>query len=301
MKNPAAIRPAAPTAWLELPDGGQFRLQGRSTIGRQPDNDLVFATTALSRHHAMFTPGEAGFMLTDLRSSNGTYVNRELIDHPRPLLDGDEIRIGDLVLRYRCLRPENTAPAPVPSIGATQVVSLVRQRLCWLLVTDIIGFSTLNEHVGSERALDQLQHWIQGVRPLLEGNGACINGYLGDAIFAYWACDLAKPSAVLATLRGLEAYRPSSPVPFRMVVHQGTALFTKGPKGEELTGQEVNLVFRAEKVAKRFQVTAMLSEQAVESLEVAGRCSFLGESAVDGMSGLYRFYAPPADLLAAGP
>ncbi|HVT74405.1 MAG TPA: FHA domain-containing protein [Lacunisphaera sp.] len=300
MKKPAAIRPAAPTAWLELPDGGQFRLKGRSTIGRQPDNDLVFATAALSRHHAMLTPGEAGFMLTDLRSSNGTYVNRELIDHPRPLLDGDEIRIGDLVLRYRCLRPENTAPTPVPSVGATQVVSLVRQRLCWLLVTDIIGFSTLNERAGSEHALDQLQRWIKGVRPLLEGQGACINAYLGDAIFAYWACDTASPAAVLATLRGLEAYRENSPVPFRVVVHQGTVLFTKGPKGEELTGQDVNLVFRAEKVAKRFQARAMLSQAAVATLLLEGRCPQLGESAVDGMSGVFSFFALPPDFCPPG-
>lgn len=300
MKNPAASQSEMPTAWLELPDGSQFRLNGRCTIGRQPDNDLVFTLTALSRHHAMLTPVAGGFTLTDLRSSNGTYVNRELIEHPRLLVDGDEIRIGDLVMRYRSLRPENTASVPGVSVGATQVVPFVRQRLCWLLVTDIIGFSTLNEKLGSASALELLQHWIKDARPLLEDNGACINGYLGDEIFAYWACDTAKPGAVLAALRGLEAFRATSPLPFRVVVHQGLALFTKGQKGEELTGQEVNLVFRAEKVAKRFQVTAMLSEKAVESLEMDGRCNLLGESTIDGMSGLYKFYATPADLRMTG-
>lgn len=283
----------SPRAWLELPDGQNFRLKGRCSIGRQADNDLVFESSALSRHHVLIHAGPSGHTLTDLQSSNGTYVNGELAKRRWTLCDGDEIRIGELVLRFRCTREVNLAPEVE---ARTRLLHDVRARECWLFVADIVGFSTLNEKLGSEAALDHLQQWIMGVHPLLEDNGARINGYLGDAIFAYWACDTASPAQVVAALRGIEAHRPHSPLPFRVVLHHGCALFTKSEKGEELTGQDVNLVFRAEKVAKRFQASAMLSQAAVATLLLDGRCPPLGESAVEGMSGVYSFFALPPDI-----
>ena len=294
--NPAST-PALESAWLELPDGRLFWLPGRCAIGRQEDNDLVLPTSALSRHHALLTAGPAGHTLTDLHSSNGTYVNGELAKRPVPLRDGDEIKTGDLVLRYRRTRQPGALAAPEAAPGVTRLLHDVRPRLCWLLVTDIAGFSTLNEQIGSEAALDRLRAWITEVRPLLEGNGARINGYIGDAIFAYWPCDLAPPAQVLAALHGLETYRPRSPLTFRWVVHHGCALFTKSDKGEELTGQDVNFVFRAEKVAKQFRSLALLSAPAVQTLQLEGRCPPLGESGVDGMSGSFAFFGPPRDPL----
>jgi class 3 adenylate cyclase len=288
--------PALPAAWLELPDGRLHWLKGRCAIGRLEDNDLVLDTTALSRHHALLTAGPAGHTLTDLHSSNGTYVNHELAKRPVPLHDCDEIQIGDLVLRYRCTRQPAIASAPEAGPNVTRLLHNVRPRLCWLLVTDIVGYSALNEQIGSEAALDRLQTWITAARPLLEKNGACINGYIGDAIFTYWPCDLSTPGQVLAALGSLEAYRPRSPLPFRVVAHHGCALFSKSEKGEELTGQDVNFVFRAEKVAKLFRTLAMLSQTAVQTLQLDGRCPALGESTVDGMSGSFTFFGLPRDL-----
>ncbi len=294
-ENSPTSSSALPSAWLELPDGRLFWLKGRCAIGRLNDNDLVLNTTALSRHHALLAASPIGYTLTDLHSSNGTYVNHELAKRPVPLNDGDEIQIGDLVLRYRCTRNLVTAPEAGPN--ATRLLHNVRPRVCWLVVTDIVGYSTLNEQIGSEAALRRLQKWITDARPLLEKNGACINGYVGDAIFAYWPCDLATPGQVLATLAGLEAYRPRSPLPFRVVAHHGCALFTKSEKGEELTGQDVNFVFRAEKVAKHFRSNAMLSQTAVQTLQLEGRCAALGESTMDGMCGAFTFFGLPRDLL----
>jgi class 3 adenylate cyclase len=164
-------------------------------------------------------------------------------------------------------------------------------------VTDIVGYSALNEQIGSEAALRRLQEWIADMRPLLEGNGASINGYVGDAIFAYWVCEAATPRQVLASLANLETYRPRSPLPFRVVVHHGCALFTKSEKGEELTGQDVNFAFRAEKVAKGFKVQAMLSQAAAQTLRIEARCDALGSSTVEGMTGSFAFYNFPRDLL----
>ncbi len=289
--------PFFPSAWLELPDGRHFWLKSRCAIGRLPDNDLVLTTTALSRHHALLTTGPGGYVLTDLHSSNGTYVNRELVKRPMALHDRDEIQIGDLVLRFRCSQPVDSAPAPGAESGAqtTQMLHQVRTRLCWLLVTDLVGYSTLTQQKGSEVTLGWLRTWIADVRPLLENNGGCIQDYIGDAIFAYWPCELTTPAQVLTALQGLEAYRARSPVPFRTVVHHGSVLFTKAEQGERLSGQEVNFVFRAEKVAKQFRTLGLFSQPAVQTLQLGDRCPTLGESTVDGLSGTYQFFGPPRE------
>jgi class 3 adenylate cyclase len=260
------------------------------------DNDLVLSTTALSRHHALLAAVPSGYALTDLHSSNGTYVNRELVKRPTLLNDGDEIQIGDVALRYRCTRMQAPEDHPDGNPQATRIMHDVRARLCWLLVTDIVGYSTLTQQIGNETALGHLRTWLTGIRPLLENNGACIQDYIGDAIFAYWPCDTAGPSQVLKSLQVLEAYRRTSPLPYRLVVHHGSCLFTKGDQGAQVSGQDVNFVFRAEKVAKQFRTLAMLSLSAVQTLRLDDRCVPLGESTVDGMSGSFAFFGLPSDL-----
>jgi class 3 adenylate cyclase len=285
-------------AWLELPDGKSLWLKGRCMIGRQEGCDLVLMTPALSRQHALLALTPGGYTLTDLHSSNGTYLNRELVKRSISLKDGDEIKIGDLLMRFRCNRKLDFNMGAADEF-ATRRLDDVRSRNCWLLVADIEGYSGLNEQIGSEAALRRLQLWITDMRPMLEKNGATINGYVGDAIFAFWVCEQATPELVLKAIESLEAYRGRAPLPFRIVVHHGCALFTKSEMGEELTGQDVNFVFRAEKIAKAFKVHAMLSQAAAQTLHVEGRCDVLGSSPVDGMSGLYSFLGFPRDLGAA--
>jgi class 3 adenylate cyclase len=247
----------------------------------------------------LLTAVRGGYTLIDLHSSNGTYVNQDLVKRPTLLRDGDKIQIGEVVLRYRGARPPTAAPFGTAGPFPTMMLNAVRPRLCWLLVTDIVGYSSLTEKLGGETTLGRLQEWITHVRPLIEHNGGSIQDYIGDAIFAYWPCELATAGQVLKCLQGLEAYRAASPLPFRVVAHHGNVLFTKGEQGERLSGQEVNFVFRAEKIAKDFRTLWLFSEPAVQTLQLAVRCPLLGESGVDGLSGSFAFFGPPRDLLPA--
>lgn len=293
---PKAADASPPNSWLELPDGQLFWLKSRCTVGRQPDNDLVFEGATLSRHHALLAADPAGYTLTDLHSSNGTAVNRTHISRPVLLHDGDEIRFGDVAVRYRCARKfEIRDPAATPD--ATQRVEHVQTRPCWLLLADIVAYAALNEKLGSEPALRLLQSWIAAMRPLIEQNGGQINGYLGDAIFAYWPSDASQPAQVLAALRAIETFRPRSPLPFRIVAHHGPVLFTRSEHGEELSGQEVNFLFRSEKIAKSFGTHGMLSQAAMTTLQLEDRCEPYGRSSIDGMSDFYFFHSLPRDLL----
>jgi DNA-binding SARP family transcriptional activator len=82
-------------AGLRGQSGRLYRLTGAITrIGRFTDNDIVLDDTDVSRHHAVITDTGTGFMMTDLRSTNGVEVQGERIRGSATLADGDRIRIG---------------------------------------------------------------------------------------------------------------------------------------------------------------------------------------------------------------
>ncbi|HMG34484.1 MAG TPA: HD domain-containing phosphohydrolase [Blastocatellia bacterium] len=62
-------------------------------IGRLENNDLAFDNPYISRHHAEITHQESGYMLRDLGSTSGTYVNGDRVGE-HLLTDGDVIRLG---------------------------------------------------------------------------------------------------------------------------------------------------------------------------------------------------------------
>ena len=53
--------------------------EAQFVVGRDPTSDLVVSERAVSRHHARFEKKESGFVVTDLGSTNGTWVNGERI------------------------------------------------------------------------------------------------------------------------------------------------------------------------------------------------------------------------------
>jgi diguanylate cyclase (GGDEF)-like protein len=68
-------------------------------IGRSARNDLPIDQESVSRHHARLTFDGADYWLQDLNSTNGTYVNDDLIREHR-LRDGDQIHIGRSILKF---------------------------------------------------------------------------------------------------------------------------------------------------------------------------------------------------------
>jgi pSer/pThr/pTyr-binding forkhead associated (FHA) protein len=70
------------------------------TVGRHPDSDIFLDDISVSRRHATFTRGDSGYVVSDLGSLNGSYVNRDRIDSDVALTGGDEVQIGKYRLIY---------------------------------------------------------------------------------------------------------------------------------------------------------------------------------------------------------
>src|ERR1043166_2389223 len=69
------------------------------TIGRDEKSDLFLPEDGVSRTHARIDVHEHAHTLTDLGSTNGTYVNGSPTEQAT-LHEGDKIRMGEVVLRY---------------------------------------------------------------------------------------------------------------------------------------------------------------------------------------------------------
>jgi hypothetical protein len=77
--------------------GSSYRLVDPVTaIGRHPDSDIFLDDITVSRRHVQLVRDDDGYLLRDVGSLNGTYVNRDRVDEAR-LHHGDELQIG----RYR--------------------------------------------------------------------------------------------------------------------------------------------------------------------------------------------------------
>jgi PAS domain-containing protein len=78
----------------------EYRLGPRTSIGRVPDNEICVPTPSISRKHAVIALTPDGYVLTDLESGNGTFVNEQRIKMSK-LKDGDRIRLGNRDFVFR--------------------------------------------------------------------------------------------------------------------------------------------------------------------------------------------------------
>src|SRR5262245_31737970 len=90
-------------------------------VGRVQGNDLMLPKGNVSKRHARLLYRDGRFIVTDLNSTNGTYVNRRRISQATIVREGDRIYIGDFVLRIELSEGasdgaiSNTGSGPVPS------------------------------------------------------------------------------------------------------------------------------------------------------------------------------------------
>lgn len=72
---------------------------GPVIIGRSPSSDIVIDEPYVSATHARFTLQGPALVLEDLGSTNGTLVNGHPLSQPVTLRDGDEVQVGDAIMR----------------------------------------------------------------------------------------------------------------------------------------------------------------------------------------------------------
>ena len=80
--------------------GSRYDLSGGATLGRG-DVEIVLEDPFASSRHARIERQGGAMVIEDLGSTNGTYLNEELLAGPQPLHSGDRVRIGDSVFTFQ--------------------------------------------------------------------------------------------------------------------------------------------------------------------------------------------------------
>jgi pSer/pThr/pTyr-binding forkhead associated (FHA) protein len=94
-----------------------------TSVGRDPDNDLVLSDDETSRHHARIYCDAATWFVVDLGSTNGTCLNEQQLEPhvPHPLAANDTLRLG-YATAFRVVA------ADVHSVKAAKTTDMRRRR-----------------------------------------------------------------------------------------------------------------------------------------------------------------------------
>ncbi len=91
-------------AWiipLDGPQGGQLlELRARALVGTAPDCDVVLTDGSISGRHAEFSAQGGVYRVSDLGSTNGTFVNDKRVQNAE-LVDGDTLRLGRTAFKFK--------------------------------------------------------------------------------------------------------------------------------------------------------------------------------------------------------
>ena len=105
----SSMRRPPVVGWLVALDGAQkgedFRLrEGKNSLGSAEGSEITLRDQAISSKHASISYRDGKFMITDLDSTNGTFVNGDTEPVARvELKDNDLIRVGETTLKFKCL------------------------------------------------------------------------------------------------------------------------------------------------------------------------------------------------------
>jgi len=244
----AALGAFAPGPWLIYQhDDTERRVrvtQAGITIGRGAECDIAFDTQAISRKHCRLVLEDGRAVITDLGSTNGTWVDGVRITGPVALAGLRRIALGSLELRF-----EGGAGNPDPAAAQRPPPSAPERRLAAIMVTDVVGFSRMMgiDEVGTLTRMAACRAGI--IDPALAEFRGRIFKEMGDGLLSEFPSAVLALSAAVKIQAGLAArnagLQEAEHIVLRIGVHQGEVL----TQGADLMGDGVNIAARLEPLA----------------------------------------------------
>jgi pSer/pThr/pTyr-binding forkhead associated (FHA) protein len=267
-------------AWIELPDKRSHVLAGDCRIGRTEENDIVNPDIRISRKHSVVQRQGNHYVLIDLGSTNGTFLNGNRIFKPTRLKDGDIILIGSLEYTF-CQPTDSDGPELNREDSGVQRTAVVVGKIsCWMLLA-----------VPPRPTDPAATAWLDGVRTTLEQRGASVKSLSDAGLLAHWREGRTAPEKVRNILLAMS----SRPIPAgaRLTAHFGAVRVGQGAAGaaENLLGAEVTFTHKLEAVATKLDVGFLLSESVVSSLALLEQSKPLGPQVIADIPGMHPVFA----------
>jgi adenylate cyclase len=289
-------------AFLVVGDSGRRVFVGEfEIIGRSQTVSIPLADSGVSRQHASIQSINGQHWLTDLGSSNGSFVNDVAVTNPTALRHGDKLRIGTVELRYENEAEARTSKAEF-EVQETRFVPAPTSRLT-LLVGDLQQFSSISERESAERVAAILREFYAGCEQTLVARGAVIDKFMGDGVFAYWHGDRADVRARAAecaralthadlsqTWRRLRA-SAGGELHCNVGLHVGEVALGVLSRGvSTAVGEAVNTVFRVQGLTRSLGVPIVATDAFLEDWPAGqGHFRYAGQHPIKG-------YAQPVGI-----
>ncbi len=317
-------KPAAPVRLIvHFSDGDVvFPLQQRNywTVGRSQDNDLVIRDHCISRNHAILQATEDdNFLLIDLGSRNGTFVNGRRVSIPIIIQDKDMITFGKTEAQFHSA--QSVIPSGVLRSSAeleTQTNILHERRLITVLVADMRNFTGLAQQLDEELLSMLIGNWFRQAGHILREADSWVDKYIGDAVMAIWfhGYDEASSQEILKILNAVHRLRLMTSrfnqkydLPFPLCIgaglNTGYAMVGNTGSGDHpdytAIGDTVNAAFRLESATKNSNFDLAMSEKTFSYLQELPRwteASQRQEMELKGYQNPITIYGLPFEKLA---
>lgn len=264
--------------------GREFELTGQpQVIGRSPMVELTFPSNSVSRQHARIALVQAKegpfYEITDMNSTNGTVVNEEEVQSKR-LCDGDQIKLGDIVLKFVT---QDTVEAEFhreiqrimehDALTGLMKMEAFRRILDYhvahgcpekpftLAMTDLDGLKRVNDTYGHLAGRMVVREMGETIRRILRtGDRAALYG--GDeAVFLFPETPLSEAMALAERLRNAiaEKHFEHKGNTFGVTISQGLAQWPNhGSTAEELIAAADACLYEAKAAGRNCVRTARI-------------------------------------------
>ncbi len=279
---------------IPLTDGQTVR------VGRAPQNDIVLADDSVSRHHALFSCSNFGVVVSDLGSTNGTFLNGDQLTSMRDLAHGDLVNLGHSSIRVEIPQAEGIYEHSETPPSARSSTTMLQPVAVSVMSCRLLRFTEMSASFDSDELIKTLLQWNSGVSQVIGQEGGQVDKVIESSLVALWvgaarseqamqALTAARKIFELSKLFGSEGkWRHQSQIPWdvMVVLCSGHGMCGK-PKDKSsgeaqftIVGDPVNEAFRMfEKVSGMptgiilHSSTAMLLEGKLEQ----GTLTSLGE------------------------
>ena len=106
-----------------------YPLKDITIIGRASTTDIRLDDPMVSRHHARISKSNNGYIVEDLGSRNGVFLNDERIAAPYPLTNGSKVCIGPYTLVFNDAESAHPSPREYVSNEFTQIIMATKEPL----------------------------------------------------------------------------------------------------------------------------------------------------------------------------
>jgi adenylate cyclase len=259
-------------------------------LGRGSQCTIVLEDNLVSRTHAMIQRTDyTHYILIDMGSRNGSFVNERRLSTPLRLRDGDQVRLGNAQMVF--YNPQETSQAgALTQEDASATVCHFMQCLVSVLVIDIRGFTVLSQQMEDAELCQLTGSWFGEADRIMRSHGSEAQKYIGDAVMAVWL-HRAKGKEhveILEILRAVDEFanvsaslgaRFNLPDNLRVGAGLNTGMATIGNTGTNrvsdytATGECVNAAFRLETATKTLRADLCLGKTTSDFLRVYPRAS----------------------------